>query len=70
MEEWKWDWSRMEGLSCQPTQNDRILPAREEENRALELGRDLAQNVDGFTLDRREMPLKSFLHRTRCIIGS
>ncbi len=51
-----------ERLLGEPEQDDRVLAAREEQHRTLELGRDLAEDVDGLRLElvevrqRRESP--------------
>ena len=44
-----------EGLLGQAQQDDRVLAAREEEHGALELRRDLAQDVDRLGLERVEV---------------
>ena len=49
------DAGRPECLLGQPQHHDRVLAAREEEHRLLELGRDLAEDVDRLRLERVEM---------------
>ena len=44
-----------EGLLGETEKDDRVLAAREHEHGPLELGRDLAEHVDGFGLERVEM---------------
>ena len=44
-----------ERLLGQPQQHDRVLAAAEEQDRALELGGDLAHHVDGLGLERLEL---------------
>jgi len=46
---------RAEGLLGEAQQHDRVLAAREEQHRALELGRDLAHDEDGLGFERVEM---------------
>src|ERR1035437_2373656 len=47
--------SRPEGLLGQAEHDRRVLPAREEEDRVLELGRDLPQDVDRLGLEGVEV---------------
>ena len=47
--------TRPEGLLREPEQDDRVLSAREEEHRALELSRDLPHDVDRLGLERVEV---------------
>ena len=44
-----------ERLLGEPQQHDRVLAAREEQHRPLELGRDLAEDVDGLRLELVEV---------------
>jgi len=47
--------ARAEGLFGQPEEDDRVLAAGEEQHGPLELGRDLAHDVDRLRLERVEM---------------
>ena len=56
---------RPERLLGQPQHHRGVLAAREEQHRALELGRDLTHDVDRFGLERVEMSESGFRHAPR-----
>ena len=59
--------ARAECLLGETEQHDRVLAAREQQHGPLELGRDLAHNVDGFRLELIEVgALDVRDHQSRC----
>ncbi len=59
------DPTRPEGFLGQPEHDHRVLAPREEQDRALELGRHLPDDVDGLRLDVLELG-QLVLTRTAC----